>query len=1125
MITSGFIKERLNWLRQKLARHALLCGWLRASILILGVGFLLLLIEGWRYYPAAVRQQIAFYYLMLVIILFFIPLIFFFLIKHNRLYAYNDLQLAKRIGEALPEIKDTLLNALQLEALLNQNVAGFSPQLIERTLQQVAAQLAGCDLSSLVPVAEKKHHFRQLAYLVVALAITWILFPTHFNGAIERFTHPKREYAVPLPFEIQSLTGSRAVLGGDSLTLKFACRGRYPERLTLSLQYPEYTQRQLLMPDSAGNAVFILQTVRHDLIYEAYAENRAMIKSWRRISSGADTIRVINRPEILGVRFTINFPAYTRLPMHHQESNNPEILVYKGSTLTVEVTANKPISGGSLHFAVAPQLDLTTHANRGKATFKVLAEDDFFITIFDEQQITNHNPLQYRLRIQADNYPVVNLLNPKSDFDLTEAMSIPIGIRISDDFGFSRAAIVYRLIKNYQETQPSEYDVPFPIRDLEQPLQELNYIWKVGELNLAPEDAVEFRVEVYDNDFVSGPKKGVSATVRARFPSLNELFAAANVAQEEVFDQSSEIADQLKQTQQVLEQVARELLKKPAVSWEQKKQLEAEIRKTEQAAEKLEQLGQKIEAIIQSAKENQLWTPETLAKYAQLQQAFQEIMTPELRDALRQLQQALEKMDSQAVKKALDNFKINQQQFSQELDRMLQIFKRIKIEQAVDELARRFSDLAQRQQALDSTLNRSTNDQKQLERLAEEQETIRRDTEIARDIMGRTAKEMEEYPNLPHQELAALQQEMDKREIIPNQRAAQQALQQGSKNNATTKTKQSAKDLQRLAEQMQAYLQEFTSRSLEEVMTDFQRLLNKVLQLSQLQERLQKQIAQTPRQSEQVMEVAVKQDELYQSLGNVLNELIQLSNKTFGVTPRIGKGMGEAAGSMRRTVENLEERNVGGASNQANKTAQALNRVAIEVLAAMKQLKESGSASGFENYLKQLQQLSGAQQGLNQETEMLGLGDGGDQLTLQRLAARQQQLKQSLEQLQQEMSGYTKQGGNLGGIVQDMEEVIQDLKNNQVLRRTIERQQRILSRLLDAQQSLRTQDYKEERVSTTGQEMVRPSPADLPANLGMRYNLLQQNLEKALRDGYRREYQDLIRRYFEKLRQETNRDE
>ncbi|MDD5540921.1 MAG: hypothetical protein PHG61_09545, partial [Candidatus Marinimicrobia bacterium] len=278
-----------------------------------------------------------------------------------------------------------------------------------------------------------------------------------------------------------------------------------------------------------------------------------------------------------------------------------------------------------------------------------------------------------------------------------------------------------------------------------------------------------------------------------------------------------------------------------------------------------------------------------------------------------------------------------------------------------------------------------------------------------------------------------------------------------------------------------------------------------------------------PRQSDKIMDVAVIQSEARQNLAGLIQDLIDLSGKTFGVTPRIGKNLGQAASQMNSAISQMEERNPTMAARSANQATTALNMTALDLMMSMEELQQSGSASGFESYLEQLQKMAGMQQGLNEETQMLGLGSPSDQGTLQQLAARQQRIRQSLEKLREKMQqgSSTKQSGDLGGVAKDMEEVIKDLQNNQVLRRTLERQQRILSRLLDAQKSLRTQDYKEERQSKTGEQIVRISPDGLPADLGERHTLLRENLEKALRDGYSKEYESLIRRYFEELSQET----
>ena len=46
------------------------------------------------------------------------------------------------------------------------------------------------------------------------------------------------------------------------------------------------------------------------------------------------------------------------------------------------------------------------------------------------------------------------------------------------------------------------------------------------------------------------------------------------------------------------------------------------------------------------------------------------------------------------------------------------------------------------------------------------------------------------------------------------------------------------------------------------------------------------------------------------------------------------------------------------------------------------------------------------------------------------------------------------------------------------------------------------------------------TPGDLPQDLGERENVLREDLLKALKEGYPKEYEELIRHYFEALARE-----
>ncbi len=98
-----------------------------------------------------------------------------------------------------------------------------------------------------------------------------------------------------------------------------------------------------------------------------------------------------------------------------------------------------------------------------------------------------------------------------------------------------------------------------------------------------------------------------------------------------------------------------------------------------------------------------------------------------------------------------------------------------------------------------------------------------------------------------------------------------------------------------------------------------------------------------------------------------------------------------------------------------------------------------------------------------------------------------------------------------------MEEVINDFRRKQIDRETHERQQRILSRMLDSQKSLTQKDYSEKRKSSTGEQLMYSGPSGLPEDMGERETLIMNAMESALQEGHSKEYQDMMKKYFRRL--------
>ena len=154
------------------------------------------------------------------------------------------------------------------------------------------------------------------------------------------------------------------------------------------------------------------------------------------------------------------------------------------------------------------------------------------------------------------------------------------------------------------------------------------------------------------------------------------------------------------------------------------------------------------------------------------------------------------------------------------------------------------------------------------------------------------------------------------------------------------------------------------------------------------------------------------------------------------------------------------------------------------------------------------QRLSRQQRMMSQDADALG-----------RLAARQEAIRRGIE----EALSHRRDGDILGTLDEakkDMDEVARKLARRKLDHKVIERQQRILSRLLDAQRSVNRREFEEKRESQVGEWVVRDSPAALPRSLLEPESRRDHDLLRARSERYAAEYRDLVESYLRRLQEE-----
>ena len=191
-------------------------------------------------------------------------------------------------------------------------------------------------------------------------------------------------------------------------------------------------------------------------------------------------------------------------------------------------------------------------------------------------------------------------------------------------------------------------------------------------------------------------------------------------------------------------------------------------------------------------------------------------------------------------------------------------------------------------------------------------------------------------------------------------------------------------------------------------------------------------------------------------------------------------------------------------------------------------MQGGGGSGGMMSLMQQLQQMSGQQMKLNNLTQMLKQMQQGQlspqqQAEMQRLSQQQELIRKSLAQLNEEakISGESKKiPADLESIMNEMYEVLTDMKTEKLDDDLIQKQEHILSKLLDAQRSINERDFEKERKSRSGENVVLKSPSDVNLNSEEGQEKLKDELNKAVQEGYAKDFEELIIKYYNAIQKE-----
>lgn len=981
---------------------------------------------------------------------------------------------AKEIGKFFPDVDDKLLNYLQL----SQNYSDSS--LLAAAISQKSDQLRVFDF----PKAINLKLNLKWAYYVIGIIVTITLFsfisPDFFGSSTNRILNYDKEFSKPAPFKYVLLSDLVA-FKNDGYELKVKLDGNSLPALVTLID----NDRRFPMRFENGVASFSLPNVSRDKEFQLEAAG---------FYSDTYELKVYSRPEIRSMIINLDYPNYTGLK-DEQFINSGNLIIPEGSTVKWNINCSDAdeiiFKSGNDSLIVDPTADDSFYFS------KRISQDANYELALKNAYAANKSPIRYSISVIKDEFPQIDV---EYIPDTITFRSVFISGNISDDYGFRNLNLNYTRSGNQKVTI-----IPISF-NREVNSQQFYFRWNLDSLDLAPEEYLEMFVSVGDNDGVNGSKVSVSDKYYFRMPNereVEDMIAEKSNQSEEQLDKTQDKAEQINDR---LEELENRLKNQKELDWQDEKLIEELMKEKEKLNEEIKKLQEQHQELIDSQKEFGKQDQKLQKKAQELQKLMNEVLDEETKQLYDELQKLLkENADSEQVMDQLSKIQQKEQNLERELERAIELFKRMKLETQLSEAAKKLEDLSEKQknlseQELDKNADSKEIGEKQ-EEIKEQFEEIKKELEEANEL-NEELKSPEPLENLDESQeeisenLEELSEELNQENNDPN---SEESNKQSKKDRQrkSQQMKNTGEKMKKMSDQIMSMQESAEMMMMEENMEDLREILDNLVKLSMEQESVMEEIKAIDQIDPRFIELSQDQLQLISNAEVIEDSLLALADRVAQISTFVTREVSEMNRHLEETMYELRERNKGKASSHQQFAMTSMNNLALLLSDVLKQMQMQmneamGNPKPGQQKDKSMPSMSQIQKQLSEQIKQLkGSGKSGRELSeeLAKLAAEQSELRRQLEEMEEGLNGQPKPGdkegedgskGNPGSklreAIEKMEENEVDLVNKRITQELINRQEDILTRLLEAEESMREQKQSPEREGETASDIYRKLP-------------------------------------------------
>ncbi|MBS7565786.1 hypothetical protein KHS38_15370 [Mucilaginibacter sp. Bleaf8] len=966
---------------------------------------------------------------------------------------------AQIIGRHFGDVKDKLLNTLQLKKLADGNVQ--HRHLIEASINQKISELRPVSFPSAINLQENTRYLKWVIPPAIIIILIGLIAPSILVSSTRRLIHHNQYFAPIAPFKFVVLNNALAVTQGQDLKLNLKLEG---DQLPADVYLETGSNTFKLDKESLTRFHYQFSNVQQNVTFRLTANGYI---------SAPYQIQVSLKPALLNFDVVLNYPAYLH-KKNERLSNAGDLTLPAGTGVTWQLHAQHT---GKVNF----NSNQTQHqlSAVGTGTFQY-SEKIYKNTTYSLQPLTvtgvPGDEASYHINVIADELPTITV-QEKQDSVSSKALYFTGDIR--DDHGFSSLTFHYR--KGSAKGKAYSHAVK---ASLAQAQSSFFYFWDLKELNIAPGDEVSYYFEVADNDGVTGPKRARTPERTLQAPTekqVNEQLNAGTQAVKQKMQSAVKLAGQLEREAQKLNRM---LLDKNNLSFDEKKQVEDLLKKREELNNLVKEIQDENKKNLYNRQENQQQSQELQQKQKEIEDLFKNLLDDETQDLLKKLQDLLQNDQKESTRNELSRMQNDNKSLKKELDRMLELYKKLEFEQKLNQHINQLNELSIKQQKLAEQTQKQGVNQQQLQI---EQEGIKQEFQDVKKALNELAKSNEQLERKNNFE----KPEKEEQQVEQDMNSSSSELQKNNRSKAAQAQQRAAQNMQQMAQKMKKDSLEGEESDTEVDARQLRELLKVLVASSFEQEKVMQSLRGMSSNDPGYVAMAQKQKDIKDNLKTAEDTLYALSRRVPQIQATVNKEVSSINDYINKALDNLGDRRTAEANRNQQYAMTSMNNLALLLNEALEHLQNAmNSGKGKSGKQQQsLQQLSQMQQQLNQNMQKMrdqmqrqgnqgqsakGQGQQGSSLSEQfaRMARQQQAIRQQLQQInRQNNKNSIGKSGDLDKISKQMEQTENDLVNRRVTDEAIKRQQQIQTRLLEAERAEREREEDKQRQSQAGKDV------------------------------------------------------